>query len=130
MDEFPKDIAAKRKLLLDRVEAIAPVLRAAGAKSEEEGTLAGEAVQALRDNGIFRLKLCTELGGAVVNAAVTLNGQYPVQVMAKLRDEPVITATLPVRSGACRSGTSPAPRPGCGRTWTSSPSPPRAGRGR
>src|SRR5918993_5753909 len=64
MDEFPKDVAAKRKLLLDRVEAIAPVLRASGAKSEEAGTLAPEAVQALRDNGIFRLKLCTELGGA------------------------------------------------------------------
>ncbi len=64
MDEFPKDTAAKRKLLLDRVEAIAPVLRASGPKSEEQGTLAPEAVQALRDNGIFRLKLCTELGGA------------------------------------------------------------------
>ena len=64
MDEFPKHTAAKRKLLLDRVEAIAPVLRASGAKSEEQGTLAGEAVQALRDNGIFRLKLCSELGGA------------------------------------------------------------------
>ena len=64
MNEFPNDTAAKRKLLLDRVEAIAPVLRASGAKSEEQGTLAAEAVQALRDNGIFRLKLCSELGGA------------------------------------------------------------------
>ena len=64
MDEFPKDLAARRKLLLERVEAIAPVLRASGARSEELGTLAPEAVQALRDNGIFRLKLCTELGGA------------------------------------------------------------------
>ena len=64
MDEFPKDLAARRKLLLDRVEVIAPVLRASGGKSEEQATLASEAVQALRDNGIFRLKLCTELGGA------------------------------------------------------------------
>lgn len=63
-EEFPKDIAAKRKLLLDRVEAIAPVLRASGPKSEELGTLAPEAVAALRDNGLFRLKLCAELGGA------------------------------------------------------------------
>ena len=62
--EFPKDTAAKRKLLLDRVEAIAPILRSAGAKSEELGTLAPEAVKALRDNGLFRLKLCAELGGA------------------------------------------------------------------
>jgi len=28
--------------------------------------------------------ICTELGGTVLNAAITLNGQYPVQVMAKL----------------------------------------------
>jgi len=28
--------------------------------------------------------VCTELGGTVLNAAVTLNGLYPVQVMAKL----------------------------------------------
>lgn len=35
--------------------------------------------------------ICTELGGAVVNAAITLNGQYPVQVIAKLSEgEPVI----------------------------------------
>lgn len=31
--------------------------------------------------------ISTELGGTVVNAAVTLNGQYPVQVMAKLNTE-------------------------------------------
>jgi len=35
--------------------------------------------------------ICTEQGGAVINAAVTLNGQYPVQVMAKLSDTPAIT---------------------------------------
>jgi alkylation response protein AidB-like acyl-CoA dehydrogenase len=62
--EFPQDTAAKRKLLLERVEAIAPALRASGPKSEELGTLAPEAVAALRDNGLFRLKLCAELGGA------------------------------------------------------------------
>ncbi len=32
----------------------------------------------------------TELGGTVVNAAITLNGQYPVQVMAKLNGDGVI----------------------------------------
>ena len=31
--------------------------------------------------------ICTDIGGAVVNAAVTLNGQYPVQVMAKLNGD-------------------------------------------
>ncbi|MGN0852716.1 MAG: HigA family addiction module antitoxin [Kiritimatiellia bacterium] len=30
--------------------------------------------------------ICLERGGAVVNAAVTLNGQYPIQAMAKLTD--------------------------------------------
>jgi fucokinase len=34
--------------------------------------------------------ICAELGGTVVNAAITLNGQYPVQVIAKLREDPVI----------------------------------------
>ncbi len=63
-EAFPADPIARRKLLLDCVEAIAPTLRASGPKSEELGTLAPEAVQALRDNGLFRLKLCAELGGA------------------------------------------------------------------
>ena len=31
--------------------------------------------------------ICLEQGGTVLNAAVTLNGQYPVQVMAKLSSE-------------------------------------------
>ena len=34
--------------------------------------------------------ISTELGGAVLNAAVALNGQYPVQVMAKLNDRGTI----------------------------------------
>lgn len=34
--------------------------------------------------------ICAERGGAVLNAAVTLNGQYPVQAMAKLNEEGVI----------------------------------------
>lgn len=62
--EFPKETAAKRAMLLAKVEEIAPTLRASGGKSEELGTLAPEAVKALRDGGLFRLKLCAELGGA------------------------------------------------------------------
>jgi fucokinase / fucose-1-phosphate guanylyltransferase len=31
--------------------------------------------------------VCQELGGAVVNGAITLNGQYPVQVMARVSQE-------------------------------------------
>ena len=61
---FPQERAAKRTMLLDGVAAIADTLKASGAKSEELGTLAPEAVAALRDSGMFRLKLCTEMGGA------------------------------------------------------------------
>ncbi len=62
--KFPTDPAAKRKMLLDAVDRIAPILRESGPKSEELGTLAPEAVKALRDNGLFRLKLCADMGGA------------------------------------------------------------------
>ena len=61
---FPEDRLAKRKLLLDNLDGIAEVLRASGPKSEELGTLAPEAVSALRDTGMFRLKLAAVMGGA------------------------------------------------------------------
>ena len=57
--DFPSDRMVRRKMLLDRVAAISDTLRASAAKSEELGVLAPEAV-----TGMFRLKLCTELGGA------------------------------------------------------------------
>ncbi len=34
--------------------------------------------------------ICLERGGSVLNASVTLNGQYPIQVIAKRKAEPVI----------------------------------------
>jgi fucokinase len=37
--------------------------------------------------------ICNEAGGAVVNVALTLRGQLPIQVVAKLEDEPVIRIT-------------------------------------
>src|SRR5215469_9580820 len=61
---LPKDRMLKRKALLDAVEKIAPVLQASSAKSEELGTLAPDAVAALRNAGIFKLKLCADMGGA------------------------------------------------------------------
>jgi indole-3-acetate monooxygenase len=61
---FPKDRKQKRQALLDAVDKIAPVLRASGPRSEELGTLAPDAVAALRNAGMFKLKLCTEMGGA------------------------------------------------------------------
>jgi alkylation response protein AidB-like acyl-CoA dehydrogenase len=61
---FPREQAAKRQALLAQVERIAPVLRASGAKSEELATLAPEAVTALREAGLFQLKLPAVTGGA------------------------------------------------------------------
>jgi alkylation response protein AidB-like acyl-CoA dehydrogenase len=58
------DAQSKRQLLLAHVEQIAKTLQASGPKSEELGTLAPEAVQALRDGGLFRLKLPAAVGGA------------------------------------------------------------------
>jgi indole-3-acetate monooxygenase len=62
--DFPKDTVAKRAMLLDGVERISETLRASGPNSEELGTLAPEAVKALREAGMFRLKLAHEMGGA------------------------------------------------------------------
>lgn len=64
MNTFPQDRTAKRAMLLDSVAGIAATLQASGPKSEELGTLAPEAVNALRDSGMFRLKLAHEMGGA------------------------------------------------------------------
>jgi alkylation response protein AidB-like acyl-CoA dehydrogenase len=64
MIEFPKDRDAKQNFLLEQVERIGPVLQASGGRSEELGTLAPEAVAALRDAGMFRLKLPATAGGA------------------------------------------------------------------
>ena len=62
--QFPKEQETKREALLARVESIAPTLQASGGKSEELATLAPEAVTALRDAGLFQLKLPAVLGGA------------------------------------------------------------------
>jgi galactokinase/mevalonate kinase-like predicted kinase len=37
--------------------------------------------------------ICNEVGGAVVNAAITLNGQYPVQAICRLTNRPAIRIT-------------------------------------
>src|SRR5215470_11975952 len=61
---FPKERATKRKFLLDAVDRISKTLRASGVRSEELGTLAPDAVDALIRTGMFRLKLAAEMGGA------------------------------------------------------------------
>jgi alkylation response protein AidB-like acyl-CoA dehydrogenase len=64
MLQFPKELESKRAMLLAQVERIAPTLQASGARSEELATLAPEAVMALREAGLFRLKLPEAVGGA------------------------------------------------------------------
>lgn len=64
LKEFPADRNAKRQFLVDAVERIGPILQQAGPQSEELATLAPAAVEALRDSGMFRLKLPAVVGGA------------------------------------------------------------------
>ena len=61
--QSPKEQESKRNDLLARVEGIAQVLQASGGKSEEIATLAPKAVAALRDAGLFQLKLPEAVGG-------------------------------------------------------------------
>jgi indole-3-acetate monooxygenase len=61
---FPRERATKRRFLLDAVDSISKTLRASGPQSEELGTLAAEAVDALIRTGMFKLKLAAEMGGA------------------------------------------------------------------
>ncbi|NQV57893.1 MAG: acyl-CoA dehydrogenase family protein [Rhodospirillales bacterium] len=61
---FPKDKMAKREFLLNAVADVSETIRASSEISEELGTLAPEAVKALRGAGLFRLKMPMELGGA------------------------------------------------------------------
>src|SRR5262252_1366327 len=63
-EAFPKERAAKRQFLLDAVDSISKTLRASSPQSEELGKLAPDAVDALVETGMFRLKLAAEMGGA------------------------------------------------------------------
>jgi indole-3-acetate monooxygenase len=60
LTHYPKE----REALLAQVERISPILQSSGAKSEELATLAPEAVTALRDAGLFCLKLPAAVDGA------------------------------------------------------------------
>jgi indole-3-acetate monooxygenase len=70
--DFPTGRDAKQKFLLEQVERIGPILRESGAKSEELGTLAPEAITALRDAGMFRLKLAASVGGAEADPVIEM----------------------------------------------------------
>ena len=61
---FPKDRDRKRKVLLASVEEVRETVSASADESERIGTLAPAAVEAMRDAGLFTLKLPAVLGGA------------------------------------------------------------------
>ena len=61
---FPKDRSEKREVLLSSVEGVRETVSASADESERIGTLAPAAVEAIRDAGLFTLKLPEILGGA------------------------------------------------------------------
>ncbi len=64
MPTFPKERGEKRRFLLDAVESVRDVVADSVDESERLGTLAPDAVAAIRDAGLFTLKLPRVLGGA------------------------------------------------------------------
>ena len=64
LPSFPSDRHEKRRFLLDAVESVRDVVAASADESERLGTLAPAAVIAIRDAGLFTLKLPQTLGGA------------------------------------------------------------------
>ncbi len=62
-DPFPADDLAQREELLTRVEKIRDVLTRTAAESEEARFLVPEAVTALRDTDLLKMKTAKELGG-------------------------------------------------------------------
>ena len=62
--KFPVNRAKKRKVLLDAVASVRETVAACADESEQLGTLAPAAVDAIRGAGLFTLKLPMPLGGA------------------------------------------------------------------
>ena len=61
---FPRERGEKRRFLLEAVESVRDVVADSADESERLGTLAPAAVAAIRDAGLFTLKLPQVLGGA------------------------------------------------------------------
>ena len=62
--KFPADRYEKRQVLLEAVASVRDAVAACADESERLGTLAPAAVDAVRDAGLFTLKLPMSLGGA------------------------------------------------------------------
>ena len=61
---FPTERAEKRRVLLEAVDQVRDTLAAGADEAEQIRTLPAASVTALRESGLFSLKLPTELGGA------------------------------------------------------------------
>ena len=70
---FPAERGERRRVLLDAVASIRPVLEAGTQESEETGTLPLASVDALYESGLFRLKLPYVLGGAEADLVTQLD---------------------------------------------------------
>ena len=62
--QFPVEREEKRQALLQAVDSVRDILAAGADEAEALRTLPQSSVNALRDSGLFRLKLAAELGGA------------------------------------------------------------------
>ena len=61
---IPQDRWEKRQFLLASVEEVRDTVASSSDESEQIGTLAQDSVEAIRDSGLFKLKLPQCLGGA------------------------------------------------------------------
>jgi len=73
MITFPTDHAEKRRVLMDAVESVRPILEANAQAAEESATLPQGSVEALYDSGLLRLKLPHVLGGAEADPIIQLD---------------------------------------------------------
>ena len=78
---FPSDREAKRRALLDAVEAVRETAEAGIEESERLGTLAPSIVAAMQDAGLFRLKLPAEVGGAEADPVTQIE---VIEAMARI----------------------------------------------
>ena len=73
MEGFPTDRKGKRRVLMQAVEEVRPVLEANAKQGEETSTLPRSSADALYESGLFRLKLPHVLGGAEADLVTQLD---------------------------------------------------------